>query len=106
MISKTQIQSLDSETAAKWIVGSLASLSKSQWQALRIACRDGGRVQAGTNAHNGHEERVSASALRALVRRGYLHHCFGTEGGMGGQLSERSLARLTASWIEYGLETA
>lgn len=106
MISKTQIQSLDPETAAKWIVGSLASLSKSQWQALRIACRDGGRVQIGLNAHDGHEERVTASTIMVLVRLGYLNHCFGAEGGMGGQLSERSLARLAASRTEYGLEDA
>jgi hypothetical protein len=104
MITKAQIQSLPPETAVEWIVGALASpLSKAQRAALVIAIRDGGRVQAGTNTHNGHEERVSASALRVLVRLGYLNHCFGSEGGMGGQLSERSMARLAASWIEYGL---
>ena len=99
-MTKAQIQALNPETAAMWIVGSSVVLSKAQYQALAIACRDGGRVQAGTNAYGGHVERVSASALRALVRRGYLNHCFGSEGGMGGKLSERSLARLANSKVD------
>jgi hypothetical protein len=101
-LTRDQIQALHPETAARWIVDSV-TLSKAQHQALVIACRDGGHVQAGTNAHGGHVERVSASALRALVRRGYLNHCFGSEGGMGGRLSQRALASLANSITEHGL---
>ncbi len=97
VITKDQIQSLDPETAVAWIVGSLAApLSKAQHHALVAAIRDGGYIQAG--------KHVSASALRALARRGYLNIYVGSEDGMDGQLSERSMARLAASRTEYGLD--
>lgn len=95
MITDDQIKAMNPEMAATWIVGSGASLSKPQYQALVIACRNGGHVEAGGGAHKGHVERVSAPALLALVRRGYLTHCYGTEGGVAGQLSERARSRLT-----------
>jgi hypothetical protein len=94
-ITKEQIKELNPEMAAMWIVGSGASLSKAQHHALVIACRDGGSVQAGTSEHRGHVERVAASALLGLIRRGYLTHMYGSEGGVAGHLSERSRARLT-----------
>lgn len=106
MITPAQIQALNPETAAMWIVGTSAYVSKAQHLALVIACRDGGYVQAGTNAHGGHTERVSASALRALVRRGYLNGCLGAEGGVAGRLSDHSLGRLLATRVEFGLESA
>lgn len=106
-LTKVQIQALNPETAALWIVGSSASLTKAQYQTLVIACRDGGYVQDGTGVHNGvhngHLERVSAPALGALIRQGYLNPSLGSEGRMGGWLSKRSLARLANSKIEYGL---
>lgn len=94
-ITKERIQQLNPEMAAMWIVGSGASLSKAQHQVLVIACRNGGYVQAGTGEHRGHVERVPASALLGLIRRGYLTHVYGSEGGVAGQLSERSRERLT-----------
>lgn len=93
-ITKEQIKALNPEVAAMWIVGSGASLSKAQFQTLVIACRNGGYVQAGTGEHRGHVERVAASALLGLIRRGYLRHVYGSEGGVAGLLSERSRERL------------
>lgn len=87
VITDDQIRAMNSDMAAMWIVGSGGHLSKPQWHALLIACRNGGYVQAGTAEYNGRVEQVSASALRALVRRGYLTHCYDTEGGVAGRLS-------------------
>ena len=92
MITDEQIKALNPDMAAMWIVDSGAS--KAQWQVLIIACRNGGYVAAGTGEHAGHVERVSASALLALVRRGYLTHCYSPEGGVAGRLSERSREKL------------
>ena len=94
MITDDQIKAFNPEMAAMWIVGSGARLSKAQWRVLVIACRNGGYVEAGVGAHKGHVERVSASALLALVRRGYLTQLHGTEGGVAGQLSERAREKL------------
>jgi hypothetical protein len=55
-------------------------------QALAIARRDGGRVTAGTGAHAGHVERVAASTILALIKRGLLIHCYGSEGEVAGKL--------------------
>ncbi len=105
MITKEQILKLHPEMAVMTILGAGPALSKSQYHALRIACRNGGYVEAGTGTHAGHIERVSvsvsvsvsASALRALVRRGHLNHVFGSEGCMAGQLSEKALAKLSTA---------
>jgi hypothetical protein len=95
VMTKEQIQALNPGTAAVWIAsGTGAPLSKAQHQIIVIACREGGYVQAGTGVHNGHVERVSAQALRALIRRGFFNYTFGSEGGTAGQFSERTLARL------------
>jgi hypothetical protein len=88
VITDDQLKAMNPEMAAMWIVGSAASLSKPQYQALVIACRNGGYVEAGG------VERVSAAALLALARRGYLARCYGTEGGLAGRLSERARTRL------------
>ncbi len=95
MVTKEQIQRLNPEMAATWIVGSGAPLSEPQYKALVIASRNGGYVEAGTGSYKGHVERVAASSLRALIRRGYLIHCYGTEGHVAGRLSEFSLGRLS-----------
>lgn len=64
-------------------------LSPAQRAAFKIACRDGA-VCAGKSEHNGHVERTSASAIRALIARGLLVSCFGDEGGVAGRLSVES----------------
>ena len=56
---------------------------------LGIAIRDNGYVAAGVGAHAGHVERVAASTVRALIRRGYLEHCYSTEGGLAGRLTHK-----------------
>jgi hypothetical protein len=94
VITEEQIKAMNPEMAAMWIVGSGARPSKAQWQVLVIACRNGGYVAAGKGEHEGHVERVPASALLALVRRGYLTHCYSSEGGVAGRLSERSREKL------------
>jgi hypothetical protein len=55
-------------------------------RATTIALRDG-RVNAGAGAHSGHVERVGASSILALIRRGVLVHRYGSEGGLAGELS-------------------
>lgn len=94
MLSDEQIKGLDSMMASMTIVNQ-APMSSAGWRVLEIACRNGGFVQAGTGSHNGRVERVAASAILALVRRGYLDHCYGTEGGVAGRLSDRSRQRLS-----------
>jgi hypothetical protein len=94
MITDVQITALNPEMAAAWLVG-MRTMSKAQYQVLVIACRNGGYVEAGTGTHKGCVERVSASALSALIRRGDLTEISPTEGGLAGQLSTRSRAKLT-----------
>jgi len=94
------IRRLNPTMATIAIVGGGAHLSRDMQRALEIACRDGGRVCAGTGAHNGRLERVSASSIRGLIRRGYLVHCYSGEGGYAGRLSERALADL--AWAASG----
>jgi hypothetical protein len=61
-------------------------MTESMHRAITIALRDG-RVNAGVGAHAGHVERVGASSILALIRRGVLVHCYGSEGGLAGELS-------------------
>jgi hypothetical protein len=89
-----QIKTLNPEMAAMWIVGTGAPLSKAQYRVLTIACRNGGFVAAGNGVHKGHVERVPASAVLALARRGYLDLCTASEGNIAGQLSKRSREKL------------
>lgn len=93
MITDARIAAMNPEMAATWIQG-MGPLSKAQWRVLVSACRNSGYVQAGTGSHRGRVERISASALLALVRKGYLTQCYGSEGGVAGRLSERSREKL------------
>lgn len=52
---------------------------------LAIALRDGS-VIAGVGAYAGHVERVAASTVSALIKRGLLVHVYGSEGNLGGKL--------------------
>jgi hypothetical protein len=61
---------------------------------LHIADRDGGAVVAGTSAHAGRVERVPASTVLALIRRGLLSHRYGSEGGLGGRLTDAGRAAI------------
>ncbi len=93
MITDDQIKALNPEMAATYIVG-MGSTTGAQYRVLTIACRNGGYVQAGTGEHQGHVERVPASALRALIQRGHLTHCYGSEGGLAGRLSQQAREKL------------
>jgi len=66
------------------------------FRVLRIAARSGS-VVAGKGEHAGHVERVSASTVLSLIRRGLLSHIYGSEGGLGGRLTESGLAALSKS---------
>ena len=66
-------------------------LTSEMVRVLRIAERDGA-VAAGTGAHAGHVERVNASTVRALLRRGLLSHSYGSEGNVGGRLTQAGSA--------------
>jgi hypothetical protein len=101
VITDDQIAALNPEMATTWIVG-VMPLSDAQRRVLAIACRNGGFVAAGTGSHRGRVERVPASALLALVRRGYLTHCYGSEGGVAGRLSESARDKLAECFAPAG----
>lgn len=77
MITDGQIKALDPAIAA-----------------IMIACREGGYVAAGYGEHKGHLEKISASAIRALVRRGYLVEQLSPDGGYAARLSMRARSAL------------
>jgi hypothetical protein len=70
------------------------NLTSEMLRVLRIADRDGGAVVAGTGAHAGHVERVPASTVLALIRRGLLSHSYGSEGNAGGRLTDAGRAAI------------
>jgi hypothetical protein len=70
---------------------------------LRIAERDGA-VIAGTGAHAGRVERVPASTVLALLRRGLLSHIYGSEGNVGGRLTDEGHTALAATKIAAALD--
>jgi hypothetical protein len=72
------------------------NLTSEMLRVLRIADRDGGAVVAGTGAHAGHVERVPASTILALIRRGLLSHIYGGDGGLGGRLTDAGRAAIAA----------
>jgi hypothetical protein len=80
--------------AALAIVGGGAPLTEAGYRVLEIAVRNGGYVAAGVGAHGGHVERVAASAIRALVRRGYMHAQTSPDGGYAARLSRVARDRL------------
>ena len=94
MVTKEQLQRLNPEMAATWLVGQSAPITRAQYDALVIACRDGGAVMAGTNTHKGHVERVAAGTIQALVRRGFLVEFLSPDGGYAGRLSATAHGRL------------
>jgi hypothetical protein len=77
------------------VISNQAPMTPAQYRVLVICCRQGGFVAAGKGEHAGRVERVDASPIRALIRRGFLVNCYGPEGGFAGRLSPSSLARLT-----------
>lgn len=77
---------VDLETLATLLLAEYPNLTSTMYRAAVIALRDG-RVSAGVGAHAGHVERVGAPSILALIRRGVLVHCYGSEGGLAGKLS-------------------
>jgi hypothetical protein len=53
--------------------------------ALTSAARNGGKV--GTGAYGARGERHSPATIRALIARGLLTSCYGSEGEMAGELT-------------------
>lgn len=94
MITKEQIKKLDPMMAVIAIVGGGAPLTEAGRHALEIAVRNGGYVAAGVGAYGGHVERVAASTLRALVRRGFMEGQLSPDGGYAARLSQAALDRL------------
>jgi hypothetical protein len=70
------------------------ALTSEMLRVLRIADRDGA-VVAGKGSHAGRVERVNASTVLSLIRRGLLSHIYGGEGGLGGRLTEAGRAALS-----------
>ena len=73
------------------------ALTTEMERVLGIAIRDRGYVVAGVGAHAGRVERVAASKVLALIRRGYLTHCFSTDGGLAGRLTDKGFCFLPRS---------
>ena len=69
-------------------------LTSEMLRVLRIADRDGGAVVAGKGSHAGRVERINASTILSLIRRGLFSHIYGGEGGLGGRLTEAGRAVL------------
>jgi hypothetical protein len=88
-ITDDQIKAMNPEMAATWIKG-MGPMSEAQYRVLVIACRNGGFVSAAESKEI--SERVPASALLALVRRGYLIR--GSEGHVTGRLSQLARGKL------------
>ncbi len=81
------------DTLCNFLLGEMSpNASPEMRRVFMIALRDG-RVIAGNGTHAGHVERVPASTIRALIARGLLAHCYGSEGQYGGQLSARVVRR-------------
>jgi hypothetical protein len=81
-------------SAGSAMIKPLRPLAPEMLRVLRIAERDGGSVSAGSGAYKGRVERVPASTISALIRRGLLEHRYGSEGGLGGRLTEAGRAAL------------
>lgn len=64
------------------------ALTKAQHAALEIALRDGTVCAGNGVSPRGSVERVNARTIDALVRRGYLTRCYGSEGNMAGRVVE------------------
>lgn len=94
MITEAQIKRLNPTMASLAIVGGGASLTEAGYRVLEIAVRNGGYVAAGVGAYGGRVERVAASAIRALVRRGYMDAQLSPDGGYAARLSRVALDRL------------
>lgn len=68
----------------------MAKLTTKMKQALAIAARDGS-VAAGNGAHAGRVERVHPMTILSLIKQGYLSHCYNSDGGLGGKLTDKGL---------------
>lgn len=75
----------------------MKELTSEMLRVLRIADREGGAVAAGKGEHAGRVERVPASTVLALIRRGLLSHIYSGEGGLGGRLTAEGRAALAAA---------
>jgi hypothetical protein len=64
-----------------------ATLTPKMERALAIARRDG-MVCAGHGVHAGHVEKVAATTISALIKRGLLVHCYSGDGGLAGRPTE------------------
>jgi len=62
-------------------------LTSEMMRVLRIAERDGA-VIAGTDQHAGRVESVNGATILSLLRRGLLSHTYGSEGELGGRLTQ------------------
>lgn len=95
-ITKEKLQELNAETAAIFLTAGMP-LSEAQLKALATAIRNGGFVfaGAGNTGPKGGLATVSASAIRALVRRHLLAEGISSDGGYMARLSESALERLT-----------
>jgi hypothetical protein len=88
----------DLEDMATFMLADAGDLTDGMRRAFIVALREGA-VVAGIGAHAGHLERVSASSILALIRRGLLVHAYGSEGNLGGELSPAMRDKM-ARWIE------
>lgn len=107
-MTNTNTPPMDLDTLATCLLAEHPNLTSTMYVAARVALRDG-RVNAGVGAHAGHAERVGASSILALIRKGVLVHCYSSEGGLAGELSLAMVRRrddlLAAHEAQHGAAT-
>jgi len=70
-------------------------LTADMLRVLRIAEQNRGSVSAGTTvSSSGRVEQIPASTVTSLIRRGLLEHRYGSEGGVGGTLTDEGRVAL------------
>jgi hypothetical protein len=92
-MTSDQIRALN-PTMAAIAIANQSPMTPAAQTVLEICCRNGGFVVAGRGSYRGRVERVSASVMRALARRGFLELCISSDGGQAGRLSRAALDRL------------
>jgi hypothetical protein len=93
MMGAAQIKKLNPVMAAAWLARD-AHLTEPGRRTLELAIRNGGWGCAGTGQHAGRLERVSASSMASLERRGFLTATRSPDGGAAAVLSQRSMDAL------------
>jgi hypothetical protein len=82
-------------------------LTAEMLRVLRAAEENRGSISAGrTVTSQGRVEKIPASTITSLIRRGLLEHSYGSEGGIGGRLTSEGRAALANPEVVLDLPVA